>query len=532
MQEIGTPSVAIVGAGPGGLAAAVILASSGARVTVFEAMDRVGGRTSRVDALGDNGVTYGFDRGPTFFMMPYVLDEVFATAGEKLADHVELTRLDPMYRLLIGQEGGDPLRIDTTQDIQEMARRIGKISPRDGEAFPKFIADNRKKLQLSEPILRKAIRSPLDLVDPRNLPLLPILKPHKTVHDLLGEYFTDERVKLAVSFQSKYLGMSPFECPSLFTILPLIEYEYGIWHPRGGCHALCEAMATVAGRCGAEIRLNTPVERVDFAGTRANGVIVNGQREAFDAVVVNADATWAMKHLIPQNLRTTGKAKGYADATLDAKKYSCSTAMLYLGVEGEIDLPHHTIYTSASYRQNLDDITVHRRLSQDPSVYLCNASRTDPTLAPEGHSSLYVLAPTPSLQAGGNGAPAIDWEAEWPAYRESIFTQMETIFGLTDIRDRVRAETVIRPPEWRDMGINFGATFNLAHNLGQMLHWRPQNRLAGFERLYLVGGGTHPGSGLPTIFLSSQISSKLACGDLGIDCSLESGAVAPQLAGV
>jgi phytoene desaturase len=516
-------SIAIVGAGPGGLAAAMILAASGARVTVFEAMDRVGGRTSRVDAVGENGVTYAFDRGPTFFMMPYVLDEVFASAGEKLTDHVELTRLDPMYRLLIGQKGKDPLRIDTTQDIKEMSRRLSVINAKDGEAFPRFIADNRKKLQLSEPILRKAIRSPLDLFDPKNLPLLPILKPHKTVHQMLGEYFTDERVKLSVSFQSKYLGMSPFECPSLFTILPLIEYEYGIWHPEGGCHALSIAMAKVAESKGAEIRLSTPVEAVDFAGHRATGVVVDGERLSFDAVVVNADAAWAMKKLIPQHLRSSGKTRGYSDEAMDKKKYSCSTAMLYLGVEGEIDLPHHTIYTSASYQQNLEDITTHRRLSDDPSVYLCNASRTDPTLAPDGHSSLYVLAPTPNMEAGPDGE--VDWDAQWPAYRESVFEQMETKFGLTDIRSRVRAETVIRPPEWRDMNINYGATFNLAHNLGQMLHWRPQNKLAGFDRLYLVGGGTHPGSGLPTIFLSSQISTKLVCDDLGMGCSLESGPV-------
>ncbi|MEM1184541.1 MAG: phytoene desaturase family protein [Planctomycetota bacterium] len=516
-----TPSVAIVGAGPGGLAAAMILAASGAKVTIFETMDRVGGRTSRVEATGDDGSTYRFDRGPTFFLMPYVLDEVFAAAGERLADHVELTRLDPMYRLLIGQPGQRPAQIDTTQDVAEMARRIGKLSPKDAEVFPRFIAENRKKLQLSEPILRKAIRSPLDLVDPKNLALLPILKPHKSVHQLLGEYFTDERVKLAVSFQSKYLGMSPFECPSLFTILPLIEYEYGVWHPMGGCHAICEAMARIAESRGAEIRLSTPVESITFSGSKATGVVANGEQESFDAVVVNADASWAIKNLVPESLRKNG----YSDESMDAKKYSCSTAMLYVGLEGEVDLPHHTIYTSASYRQNLDDIAVNRKLSEDPSVYICNASRTDKSLAPEGHSSLYVLAPTPNLEKDPDGT-VVDWEAQWPAYRESIYEQMEQVFEIPDIRSRVRAETVIRPPEWRSMNINFGATFNLAHNLGQMLHWRPQNKLKGFERLYMVGGGTHPGSGLPTIFLSSQISSGLLCDDLGIGCSLESGPVA------
>lgn len=516
----GGPSVAIVGAGPGGLAAAVILAASGCGVSVFESRATVGGRTSRVEVTGSNGVGYRFDRGPTFFLMPYVLAEVFAAAGERLEDHAELVRLDPMYRLLIGRKGREPMTVDATQDIAEMARRIAAVSPRDGAAFERFIADQRVKLRLSEPILRSPMRSLLDLANVESLKVLPHLKPHKTVHQLLGEYFTDEHVKLAVSFQSKYLGMSPFECPSLFTILPLIEYEYGIWHPIGGCHALCEAMANLASARGVEVRLSTPVERVTFDGARARGVVVNGVEERFDAVVVNADATWAMKNLIPPELRRAGAAKGYTDAALDGKRYSCSTYMLYLGVEGEIDLPHHTIHTSAGYEENLRDITERGRLSEDPSIYLCNPSRIDPTLAPAGHSSLYVLIPTPNCRPGTDGA-AIDWAKEAPALRARAFAQMERVFGLRGIEGRVRAEVQVTPADWAAMGINFGATFNLAHNLTQMLHWRPQNRLKGFERLYLVGGGTHPGSGLPTIFLSSQISSRLLCEDVGAACALD-----------
>lgn len=511
---------AVIGAGPGGLASAVVMAASGWDVTVFEAMDRVGGRTSRVDAEGENGLTYGFDRGPTFFMMPYVLNEIFAAAAARTSDYVQMERLDPMYRLIVGRAGRDNLVIDTTQDIAEMSRRIAEVNAADGAAFERFIADNRTKLRLSEPILRKPIRSLADLMNLESAKVLPHLKPHKTVHDLLGQYFTDEHVKLAVSFQSKYLGMSPFECPSLFTILPLIEYEYGIWHPIGGCHALMEAMASLAGDRGADIRLNTPVERITFSGARADGVVVNGEREAFDAVIVNADATWAMKKLIPPELRTRGAAAGYTDEKLDSKRYSCSTYMLYLGVEGEIDLPHHTIYTSERYEENLRDITQHGRLSEDPSIYLCNPSRIDPTLAPEGHSSLYVLLPTPNVRAGSDGLP-IDWNGAAAAMRERAFEQMERVFGLTDIRSRVRAEVQTTPADWAAMNINHGATFNLAHNLRQMLHWRPQNRLKGFERLYLVGGGTHPGSGLPTIFLSSQISSRLACDDAGMACAID-----------
>ncbi|MBX3381982.1 MAG: phytoene desaturase [Phycisphaeraceae bacterium] len=502
--------VGIIGAGPGGLATAAMLAASGLRVRVYEAAPTVGGRCGRITE-GE----YSFDRGPTFFMMPYVLGEVFKAAGRRMEDYVELARLDPMYRLLMGRDGGgQPLRLDATQDIDEMARRIGEIDGADGRAFRPFIEHNRYKLRHSESILRNPMRTPLDLFSPRTwrdtLKVAPVLNPHLSVHDLLSKYFRNPFVRLAVSFQSKYLGMSPYDCPSLFTILPFIEYEYGVWHPIGGCNALMSALAEVATEHGAEIVTGTPVTALGFEGRRAVGVTAGGEFRRHDHVVINADATWAMKNLMPEGVRRAAAGRAYSDATLDAKKYSCSTYMLYLGVEGEVDLPHHTIYISGRYRENLEEIVSGSVLSEDPSVYVCNPSRTDPSLAPAGCSSLYVLAPTPNTKS------SIDWAHEERAMRERVLDQVESRFGLEGIRRRVRAQARLTPADWRASNINFGATFNLAHNLGQMLHLRPQNRLKGFENIYLVGGGTHPGSGLPTIFLSAQISSRLLCERAGV----------------
>jgi phytoene desaturase len=499
--------VAIVGAGPGGLAAAMLLAAAGTEVTIFEAHDRVGGRTRRLR----NG-PYAFDCGPTFFMMPYVLEEVFAASGRRLSDYADLTRLDPMYRLLIGQPGGDPLVVDATQDLARMERQLSAIDPHDGAAFGRFIRDNRRKLELMTPILRSPIRGLLDLATLDAIKVAPWLKPWQSLYSYLSGYFRDERIRLALSFQSKYLGMSPFECPSLFSILPFIEYEYGIWHPRGGCNALVEAMAEVAGELGARVEVNAPVERILFEGTRAVGVRVGGQERRFDHVVVNADATWALKNLVPENLRG-----GWTDTAIDAKRYSCSTFMMYLGVEGEIDLPHHTIYTSRTYRENLADIAERGRLSPDASTYVCNPSRIDPTLAPEGHSSLYVLVPTPNAKA------PIDWKAEAPRLREETYGQLERTFRIDGIRERVRAETVVTPWDWQAERITHGATFNLAHNLGQMLHARPHHRLQGLDGLWLVGGGTHPGSGLPVIFLSAEITTELLCDEEGITSPIRRG---------
>ncbi|MBL0926569.1 MAG: phytoene desaturase [Phycisphaerales bacterium] len=504
--------VAVVGAGPGGLAAAMLLAASGLRVKVYEALPEIGGRTGREAAVDREGRRFLFDRGPTFFLMPYVLEEIFAAAGRRLSDYAELRRLDPMYRLIVGQPGREPITLDATQDVPEMCRRIGAVDPGDGAAFARFIADNRTKLRLMEPILRRPIRSVLDLLSLDTMKVGPLLKPHLSVHQLLRKYFRHPAVQLAVSFQSKYLGMSPYECPSLFTILPFIEYEYGIWHPIGGCHALMLGMADACREMGVEFVTSAPVERIVFEGRRAVGVeIASGPhagRHAHGHVVVNADATWALKKFIPQALRGAD-----TDAALDAKKYSCSTYMLYAGIEGEIGLPHHTIYISERYRENLDNISrdggAGGRLSDDPSVYLCNPSPIDGTLAPRGCSSAYVLVPTPNTRA------PIDWDAARGALREQAIEQIERRLGVKDFGRRIVAERVITPADWRNANINYGATFNLAHNLGQMLHRRPQHRLPGVDGVWLVGGGTHPGSGLPVIFLSSQITARLLCNELG-----------------
>jgi len=491
-------SIAIVGAGPGGLAAAVLLAAQGRQVTIYESQPTIGGRTGRLEAGG-----HRFDRGPTFFMMPYVLEEIFSAAGRRLADLVQLTRLDPMYRLLIGQPGGQPVRLDATQDVEAMVRRLDLLCPGDGEGFRRFLDHNRHKLRAMTPILRRSFTGLSDFLRPDGLQAGLALRPWRSLYDHLGTFFRHDATRLAMGFQSKYLGMSPFECPELFSILSFIEYEYGIWHPQGGCHALMQALATVATEMGVVIRCGEAVEALRFQKRRVTGVCAAGCWHDHDQVIINADATWALKRLVPEALR--GRE---TDAAIDARRYSCSTFMMYLGVRGEVDLPHHTIYTSADYRRNLSDIG-EGRLSADPSIYVCNPSRTDRTLAPPGCSSLYVLLPTANTRCG------IDWTEECQTLRRSALDQLATTMGLHDLESRIETETTFTPHQWRDLNINHGAVFNLAHTLPQMLHRRPQHRVPGVDGLWLVGGGTHPGSGLPVIFLSAQITAGLVGAEVG-----------------
>ncbi len=500
-----TPQVAVIGAGPGGLATALILASSGISVRVYEAQPIVGGRSSQI-TLGK----YHFDCGPTFFMMPYVLEEIFNAAGRRLTDEVELHRLDPMYRLLFGRGDTSPLQIDTTQDLIAMSQQLAAIQPSDGPAFERFIRDNRHKLRVMTPILRRPMRSVMDLLNRHAIRCGPVLKPHQSLYAYLSSYFTHPSIRIAMGFQSKYLGMSPYECPSLFSILPFIEYEYGIWHPRGGCNAIMTAMHRVCEQMGVEFQFNAPVERIHFDGRQLRSVQVHGEMYRHKHVVINADATWAMKHLIPQSLR--GRM---TDQAIDHRRYSCSTYMLYLGVNGEVDLPHHTIYVSSDYEGNLADITTKGCLSEDPSIYVCNPSPIDSQLAPAGDSSLYVLVPTPNTKS------TINWNTQAPVLRRRALSQIADRLGITDLEERIVVEKAITPNDWQAMRINHGATFNLAHTLGQMLHRRPQHRMRNVDGVWFVGGGTHPGSGLPVIFLSSQITSRLVCNEMNTRCALD-----------
>jgi phytoene desaturase len=491
-----TQEVIIIGAGPGGLASAILLASAGLKVKIIERLPVVGGRTSSIEADG-----YKFDLGPTFFLYPQVLEGIFRTAGTSLESEVKLARLDPQYRIQFGAGG----KLDCTPDIAAMERQIAALSPKDAPGFRRFLDENRTKLALMEPCLESAFHSWRDLVQARLLKLLPMLRPHQSLDTYLKRFFSDDRVRLAFCFQSKYLGMSPFRCPSLFSILSFLEYEYGVLHPMGGCAAVTNAMARVAERLGVEIRLDEPVEEILFAGKRAIGVrTVQGTYRA-EAIVVNADFARAMERLVPDTLR-----RRWTNRKLAGKKYSCSTFMMYLGVEGEFDLPHHTIHISDDYEKNLDEIENRHVLSEDPSFYVQNACVTDPGLAPRGHSTLYVLAPVTHQH------PNVDWSKERARYRGLLLRQIRKA-GYDIDPGRIRYERIITPADWDTRyEIHRGATFNLAHTLDQMLHLRPRNRFEDLDGMYLVGGGTHPGSGLPVIFESARISSRLLLEDLGV----------------
>jgi phytoene desaturase len=479
--------IGVVGAGPGGLTSAMLLAHKGFDVTVLEKEDEVGGRSAPI-TLGD----FTFDTGPTFLMMKHVLDDVFESCDRKTTDYLQFKLLEPMYQLNFGD-----LAVQMSSDKEEMKAELNRVFPGNERGLEKFYSKEQKRYEKIITNLYKDYSSITSFLSPKLLSALPAFFFGGSIFDNLGNYFDDEKIRVCFTFQSKYLGMSPWECPAAFTMIPFVEHEFGIYHVMGGLNQIPKAMAKVVEEENGQVIRGKAVEKIVTSGKKATGVqFDDGKVMDFDKVIVNADFGYAMTNLLDSN-----NVKKYSPEKLEKKKFSCSTFMLYLGVDKKYETPHHNIVFAENYRQNIADIQ-EGRLSEDFSFYVQNASVTDDSLAPSGKSAVYVLVPTP------NNRSNIDWNSEETSYKEKVLDDIEKKTTMKDLRDHIEVEKTITPLQWEnDYNVYAGATFNLAHNLSQMLYFRPHNKCSELKNLYLVGGGTHPGSGLPTIYISGIVTS-------------------------
>jgi phytoene desaturase len=487
--------IVIVGAGPGGLSAAINLAGQGFRVTVVEKERTPGGRMRGL-TLGEHG-EYAVDTGPSILQLPGVLEAIFRRSGKRLEDYVTLLPVEPNTRVHFW----DGTHLDTSRHPERMAAEVAKFGPEKAEGLHRWLAEAREKYGIAYEKFIATSAGSLGYYAPWRLAPTLRFKPWQTLYRHLDGFFHDDRITYALAYPSKYLGLHPTTCSSVFSVIPFLELAFGVWHVKGGFRELARGMMRCAEDLGVTFRMGTAVERVRTDAGRAVGVkLQGGEVLEADAVVVNADLAYAAKNLLPAEERAGTRM---SDGALEKAKYSCSTFMAYYGLDTTYsELPHHLIYLSENARRTDRDALEDRHVDvEDPPFYVCNPGATDASVgAPKGHSTLYVLVPTP------NTARPVDWADTERKLRERIPEMLEKV-GLKGVRQHLRAERYFTAETWRDdFHVFRGAVFNLSHTWLQLGPLRPNVKSPHIEGLYWVGGGTHPGSGLLTIMESANIA--------------------------
>lgn len=491
-------SVLVIGSGFGGLSAALRLQAAGCRVTVLERRPRPGGRAYEL-RLGP----YTFDMGPSIVTAPALLEDLWAATGGRLADDLDLIPLDPYYRILFH----DGSHYDYSGTPERVAAEIARLSPGDLDGYRRLMRDTG--VLYREAFEDLAHQPFLHLRD--MLAVVPALVKYRAImptYAYVARYLRDPRLRLAYSFQPLFLGGNPFRASALYSIIPYLERTGGVWFPRGGMYRLVEALVRRLQALGGELVTDAEAVEVLIERGRAVGVEArDGRRWQANAVVSNADVATTYARLVPARWR-----RRITDARISRWRYTMSCFLLYLGLDRQFPrLLHHTLVMGPRYRGLLRDVFDRQVLADDSSLYLHAPTRTDPTLAPPGHESLYLLAPVPNLGAD------VDWQAMARPFRDRILAHLEEHVGLTGLRAAIRAEACFTPLDFRDqLGAWLGNAFSLEPTLSQSAYYRPHNRSEDVRGLYLAGAGTHPGAGLPGTVLSGEITSRLVRQDLGV----------------
>jgi phytoene desaturase len=488
---------AVIGSGFGGLAAAIRLQAMGIETVLYERRDRPGGRAYVYEEAG-----HVFDAGPTVITAPACLEELFALAGRDLRSAVELLPVTPFYRLRWSD--GDTFDYAGAGLEGEILRRC----PGDLAGYRAFVDYSRRVYEKgyeelgATPFLRFA-----DMV--RVAPELVRLRADRSVYGAVASFVKDEHLRQALSFHSLLVGGNPFDTSAIYTLIHHLERRWGVFFPRGGTGALVRALARLLEELGGELRLATPVARVrlEERGGRTRHVVASARgEERFDLVVSNADL-----HHTYATLYAGAPGAGATRRRLERLDWSMSLFVLYFGTDVPYrDLAHHTILFGPRYRALLDEIFGGARLPDDFSLYLHAPTVTDPSLAPPGRGTFYVLAPVPHL-----GHAPLDWEREGPAYAERILEALEAV--MPDLRRHVTVRRWFTPRDFaRELVAYHGSAFSVAPRLTQSAWFRPHNRDPRIPGLYIVGAGTHPGAGLPGVVASAKATAGLVARDLGL----------------
>ena len=499
----GTQRIVVIGSGFGGLAAAVRLAARGHQVTLLEKRDQPGGRAY---VYRQDGFT--FDGGPTVITAPWLITELFELAGRRPEEYVTLVPVDPFYRIFFPD--GD--HFDYSGDPDRMMAEIRRFSSHPGD-----VAGYQEFVRRTERIFAKGFTDLaavpfLNLTDMLKIvPDLVRLESHRTVYGFVSRFVKDDRLRQVLSFHPLLVGGNPFQTTSIYTLIHHLEREWGVWFAMGGTGAVVDALVRLFGELGGTLRLNTEVGEILTEGRRATGVrLADGEEISADTVVCNAEVAGAYEKLLPAAIR-----RKYTSRRLARMRYSMSLVVIYFGTDRQYrgndgpPLAHHDIILGPRYGDLLGDIFTRKILSEDFSLYLHMPTLTDPSLAPAGCDSFYVLAPVPHLGS------KIDWAQAAKPYRDRIMGFLEEHY-LPGLSKHLVTEHMIDPRHFRDtLNSYLGSAFSVEPILTQSAWFRPHNRSEELPNLYFVGAGTHPGAGLPGVLSSAKIADDLIAGVRG-----------------
>ena len=477
--------IIIIGAGLGGLSAACRLAKSGFSVTVLEKNGRVGGKVNTVESNG-----YKFDTGASLLTMRHVLEDLFEFCEKQMADYLEIVPLEPICRYF----WSDGTTFDASQNIEKTEREIAKLEPADAANFRQYLADSKRKYEISErTFLAKSLNDLPTLIRPEYLKDLFKISTLKTLDKHNAKYFKSAKLQQLFNRFATYNGSSPYQIPATFALIPYVEFGLGAWSVRGGMYEIPKALERLARELGVKFLTDSEVETIIVENKKAVGVKANGEIIGADFVVSNADAIETYRSLLP------AKHQKYQN-----REPSCSGFVLLLGTRKKFaNLAHHNIFFSDDYKAEFDAIFKHKIPAENPTIYICATSRTDDSQSPAGHENLFVLVNAPYT------SEQVDWQTQAKLYRDLIIKKLES-FGLEDLEKSIDFEQIITPADFETKyRANRGSIYGISSNGIFSAFMRVPNKSKDIENLYFVGGATHPGGGIPLVLLSGKMTSEM-----------------------
>lgn len=487
--------IIVVGAGMGGMAAAIRLQHAGYQVEIYEKNDQPGGKMHQIKKDG-----YTFDVGPSIVMTPEIYRDVFTQVGKDPDDYIPMEKLDPMYNSIFGQE--ETMRKYTvSSDLTKIIEMIEAMDSDDAEGFLSYLQDIYERSNVAKKyFIQRPFRKPTDMYNPHMIKQAFKLKTFDSAAHSIGKFVQNKDLQHMLSFQTLYIGVSPNDGPSLYSMIPMLELLYGVWYIKGGMHTMASGMARLFEELGGRIFYNQEVSEIIMANRQARGIRIGQKEITADHIICNADFPYAMKHLFKEDI---GRGK-YKKENIDQLDYSCSCFILYLGMTRkypEIDMVHN-FFMSEDLDNNIDQI-FNGQLIDDPSFYMYMPSKIDATMAPKDKDGFFLLVPVSELTTA-----TYSWDQNTVNYyRDKVLDKLETFAGFEDVRQEIVSETIYTPKDFESQFNAYrGATFGLRPTLWQSNHFRPQVKQRKIDHLYFAGSSIHPGAGVPTVLTSGKIA--------------------------